>query len=184
MRNVETIGKLRELLNPVEESLAEAAVAMLLSQAEAGLRVLLVKRAVNPSDPWSGHMALPGGRRCPEDHSIMETVVRETIEETGIDISQFLFLGTLNVVTSNVAPDLEILPFVVLSEETPKVTLTKELCSYFWVSLEQLKRSKGRGRAHQRNVPAYLVQNEVVWGLTYRMLNNLLDLVEVVHREV
>jgi 8-oxo-dGTP pyrophosphatase MutT (NUDIX family) len=114
----------------------------------------------------------------------METVMRETLEETGIDLSQFPFLGTLNVVNSNVAPDLEILPFVVLSEETPKVTLTQELCSYFWVSLEQLKRSKGKGRVHQREVPAYLVYNEVVWGLTFRMLNNLLELVDVANREV
>jgi 8-oxo-dGTP pyrophosphatase MutT (NUDIX family) len=39
--------------------------------------LLLIRRAEHPSDPWSGHMALPGGRNDPQDTSLYETVVRE-----------------------------------------------------------------------------------------------------------
>jgi len=168
---------LRALLGPVEEA-AGAAVAILLRRKGRDLQVLLVKRAANPSDPWSGHMAFPGGRRRPEDGDIRETVTRETLEETGIDLRGCRVLGAMNATTSTIAPELEVLPFVAVCDETPRITLNEELCSYFWVSLESLRRSKGTAQVHGERVPAFLVEGEVVWGLTYRMLENLLRLLE------
>ena len=42
----------------------QAAVSVVLRSA-VGLDLLLIKRAHFDRDPWSGHMALPGGRRDP-----------------------------------------------------------------------------------------------------------------------
>ena len=171
-------------MRPVEDADAGAAVAMLLKREGRSLQLLLVKRAADPSDPWSGDMALPGGRRHLEDRDLWETVVRETVEETGIDLRCYRLLGTMDVAVSVVAPELGVLPFVVLCEETPEVSLSRELRSYFWVPLEQLRRSRGMARVHEGEVPAYIVDGEVVWGLTYRMLENLLRLLETAHRDM
>ena len=178
MHSVDPVEKLQGLLNPVGDEEAGAAVAVLLKRAGGGLQVLLVKRATSPIDPWSGDMAFPGGRRRLEDRGLKETVIRETMEETGIDLRRCRFLGTLGVVASTVAPELGVLPFVVLCGETPVVTLSEELSSYFWVPFEQLKQSRGMAWVDRGEVPAYLVGGEVVWGLTYRMLENLLQLTE------
>lgn len=178
MHPADLVEKLRGLLNPVGDAEAGAAVAVLLKLTEGGLQVLLVKRATSPSDPWSGDVAFPGGRRRLEDRDLKETVIRETREETGIDLRRCRFLGTLDVVASTVAPELGVLPFMVLCGGKLVVTLSEELSSYFWVLLEQLKRSRGMARVDGGEVFAYLVEGEVVWGLTYRMLENLLQLME------
>ena len=176
MQPDDPIEKLKVLLNRVEDVDAGAAVAALISRGEEGLKVLLVKRSENPSDPWSGQMAFPGGRRRLEDHDLKETVVRETFEETGIDLDRYLFLGTLDVAFSKVAIGLGVLPFVVLADERPEIVLNEELCSHLWIPIDLLNLSKGNARVKHREVPAYTVKGHVVWGLTYRIVENLLGL--------
>lgn len=153
-------------------------MALLLKRDGRDLQLLLVKRTASTSDPWSGDMAFPGGRRHSQDDDLWETVIREAMEETGIDLRRHSFLGTMDVAKSAVSPELGVLPFVVLCEDTPEVSLGRELSSYLWVPLEQLRRSRGRGRVHQGEVPAYIVGDKVIWGLTYRMLESLLRLIE------
>ena len=63
---------------------ARAAVAMVLRPAAGGAsEVLLIERAEKPGDPWSGHMAFPGGRLDPSDPDPRFTAERETFEEVG-----------------------------------------------------------------------------------------------------
>lgn len=157
---------------------AGAAVAVILKIEDEDLLLFLVKRAVNPSDPWSGNMALPGGRRH-RGENIAETVVRETREETGIDVSKYHFLGNLDVQTSGRAGSpLRILPFVFLCDEKPEVTLNSELTLWFWVTLDDLNRGRGKASMGGSEVAAYLVNGEAVWGLTFRILGTLLNLLE------
>ncbi|MGH7524260.1 MAG: NUDIX domain-containing protein, partial [Gemmatimonadales bacterium] len=63
---------------------AFAAVALVL--AEEPDRLLLIRRAEREGDPWSGHLALPGGRRQESDSDLLATATRETREETGIHL--------------------------------------------------------------------------------------------------
>jgi len=173
------LERLRRLLKPIGDSDAGAAVAVLLREEEGSFQIFLVKRAINPRDPWSGNMALPGGRRHPEDRDIKETVIRETLEETGIDISGCRFLGALDAASSTRAVTrLVVLPFVVVCGERPRVMLNKELVGCFWFPVDQLKPSEGRALMEGNEVPAFLVNGEVVWGLTYRMLKNFLELLD------
>jgi len=172
------IERLRGLLRPVGVSDAGAAVSVLLRFEGHDLKLLLVKRAENPSDPWSGDMAFPGGKRHAKDRDLWETVLRETLEEIGIELCDCCFLGTLDISTSNVAPMLGVLPFVFFCEETPEIKLSEELVSYIWASIEQLRRSKGNTLVHKGTVPAFKIEREVVWGLTYRMLENLLTILD------
>lgn len=150
---------------------------MLLKDADGDLKVLLVKRAIRPTDHWSGHMAFPGGRRNALDSDLRETALRETMEETSIDLDDCLYLGTLNPLKSEVVPDMCVIPFVFACEGTPEVSLNEELYAYYWVSLDELRKSKGYNKLGRDYVPSYLVSGEVIWGLTYRMLEQFFSLV-------
>lgn len=48
--------------------------------------VLFIKRAARKGDRWTGHIALPGGKRDPIDQDDRAVSARETQEETGMDL--------------------------------------------------------------------------------------------------
>ncbi|HAD74352.1 MAG TPA: hypothetical protein DCG16_01120, partial [Gemmatimonadetes bacterium] len=93
------------------EGHTEAAVSLII-RASAELDVLLIKRAESERDPWSGHIALPGGRRDTEDASLAHTAIRETSEETGVELSTSGWsLGRLG----RVVPSRSTLPLITIS---------------------------------------------------------------------
>src|SRR5688500_9926100 len=81
-----------------DERYRRAAVAVVVRVgAEETLERLMIKRAEHDRDPWSGHVALPGGRWETQDADLEATAIRETLEETGIDIaSEGRVLGALD----------------------------------------------------------------------------------------
>jgi 8-oxo-dGTP diphosphatase len=178
--SAEAITKLPTVLKPVsDEQGANAAVALLLKPKRNDFDLLLVKRVKNPSDPWSGQMALPGGKREPEDISLKDTVMRETFEETGITLRQCRFLGVLDAIRSEPKPDFTILPFVVLLADEPELKLNEaELEAFMWVPYEEVVRSKGVVNLSFGKVPAYIFADAVVWGVTYRILSKFIKAVE------
>jgi ADP-ribose pyrophosphatase YjhB (NUDIX family) len=50
------------------------------------VEALYILRATRESDPWSGHVAFPGGRQNPGE-SDLDTCIRETREELGLELS-------------------------------------------------------------------------------------------------
>ena len=180
MVSADIIEKLPKILKPIsDEQGANAAVALLLKSKHSDFDVLFVKRVKNPSDPWSGQMALPGGKREPKDISLKDTVMRETMEETGIALDQCRFLGALNAVRSEPKTDFKILPFVVLLEDEPKLKLNKnELETFIWVPYEEIVQSKGTVEFNFGKVPAYILADAIVWGVTYKILNKFTKAVE------
>ncbi len=169
---METLSQTLKPVSAVDE--ADAAVAVLLRLTTTGVQVLLVERRIRRSDPWSGQMAFPGGKRDPDDRDIVHTVVRETREETRINLaSDGRFLGALETMQSTVRPELQVTPFVVLLEKTPRIILNEELDGYLWVSLQEVRNSETVANLPAGLMPAYVVEGHVVWGLTYRILQGL-----------
>lgn len=157
----------------------QAAVALVL-RATPELDLLLIKRAHSERDPWSGHMALPGGRRDPEDRDLVRTVVRETYEETGIDLDRVgRFLGHLDtlVPASSQLPPLRITPFVVgVPPDTRALPNPAEVDTVVWTPLATFM-DPAAARTVLIDVsggplsfPSFQVGNEIVWGLTYRII--------------
>ena len=73
-------------IQDADEAIRRASVAIILRQGNEGAtEVLLIKRAVNRRDPWSGDLAFPGGRQNAGETDL-ETCIRETKEETGLDL--------------------------------------------------------------------------------------------------
>jgi 8-oxo-dGTP diphosphatase len=182
--SAEAIAKLPIVLESISnEQDANAAVALLLKPKRNNFDLLLVKRVENPSDTWSGQMALPGGKREPTDDNLKATVMRETLEETGVKLERCRFLGVLDAVPSEPKPDFTILPFVVLLEDEPELKLNKrELETFMWVPYEEVVQSKGIVEFSFGKVPAYIFSDAVVWGITYRILSEFVKAVEAVQK--
>jgi 8-oxo-dGTP pyrophosphatase MutT (NUDIX family) len=109
--------------------------------------ILFIKRATRKGDKWTGHVALPGGKRDPEDDSDAVTAVREALEEVGIDLSYTHALAAGNlpqrVVTTSwgKVPLMVLCPYVYLltSPEYPAQRLQPdEVASSHWVPLKAL----------------------------------------------
>lgn len=164
-----------------------AAVSLIVRNAErpgAGgdSEFLLVRRARSERDPWSGHMALPGGRRDDTDSSLLRTAVRETLEETDIDLdAAATLLGCLSPVEplSPQLPAISILPFVFrLDRAVDARARPGEIAEILWAPLETLECPEARSIHHHRQdgmriaFPAYEVGGHTVWGLTHRILTD------------
>ena len=171
------------MLEPASEGQdANAAVALLLKPVDQDLKVLFVKRVENPADPWSGQMAFPGGKRDAKDQNLKQTVVRETLEETNINLlDRCRFLGVMETLRSKQRPEMKILPFVVLLEHEPSIKLNEELEGFVWISSEELVKHKGTVKFSFGEFPAYIVGNSVIWGLTYRILEKFVHTLKYSH---
>jgi len=164
----------------------QAAVALVLAPASAreGLELLLIKRAEHPGDPWSGQMALPGGRWERGDRDLLETAARETKEEVGLDLKLAQLLGELDDLEprTRTLPPLVVRPFVFGLNSKPGLNPSPEVALCLWVPLEHLLAEGSRREVEiaplGRSFPAYLVGGGYpVWGMTERILSQFIELV-------
>lgn len=161
-----------------------AAVALVLRPGPSDLEVLFVKRAEVEGDPWSGHMALPGGHRDPDDADLVETARRETLEEVGLDLPREAFLGRLDdlLPVSRRIPPILISPFVAWLADDAPITASDEVQYHVWTPLQAFHdpalRSEVRftERGRERVLPSILFEGETIWGLTHSIVMNLLEI--------
>lgn len=161
-----------------------AAVALVLRPGD-DLEFLLVKRATHERDPWSGQMALPGGRWETSDDGLLHTAQRETLEETGVDLSALgTPIGRLGDVTTSSPriPKMRIGAFAfAVPPETEAVVASPELDAVHWVPLDVLRAPETASEikleypGHRLKYPSYHVVGEHVWGLTYRILTGFME---------
>jgi 8-oxo-dGTP pyrophosphatase MutT (NUDIX family) len=161
-----------------------AAVVLLFKETPAGLEMLLIKRAERDDDPWSGHVALPGGREEPSDASLQSTAVRETREETGIDLERDgEILGALEPLHPQARPmALVVQPFVAVLRKELSLVTSDEVAEAFWVPLatftgpETATESDVHVNGTDIRVPSFRHGQYVIWGLTERIIRQMLTL--------
>ena len=188
------VARVRQALAGREAAIAEpgdqraAAVAAVLRARPAGAEVLLIRRASREGDPWSGHMAFPGGREDEADPDLFHTALRETHEEVGLDLDRHgSYIGRLDdipAIARGHRVGMNIAPFVFeLVEERPLIT-NEEVEEVIWAPLTTLARGETATtvdyvlEGQHLALPAWDVQGRIVWGLTYRMLESLFSVVE------
>ncbi len=162
-----------------------AAVSLIL-RGGPETEVLLVRRAESAGDPWSGHMALPGGRRDDSDTSLLHTAMRETLEETGLDLEgKGTGLGSLKPLEPNTTrlPPISIFPYVFgVPEGTEARVASPEIVEVLWVPLSYLSSPEASSSVNiplgdlNREFPCFRVGKRVIWGLTYRILEEFFRL--------
>lgn len=157
-----------------------AAVALVLVPDPDAL--LLVRRAERPGDPWSGQMALPGGRR-EGDEDLLFTAIRETEEEVGFVLPPEALVGVLDDMAPRtpVLPPISVRPYVFhLPQRPAAIQLSEEIAATHWVPLANLLNDLYYSnadvivRSQQMRVPAFRLEEGTVWGMTERILSDLL----------
>ncbi|MCX8170739.1 MAG: CoA pyrophosphatase [Candidatus Bathyarchaeota archaeon] len=177
MRKIEVIRRnLKDFSSCEEEGEANAAVSIILKVFNLDLYLLIVKRVESPRDPWSAHFSLPGGKRESKDRSLLDTVVRETMEEVGINLGESILLGVAETERSQSYPNVIVLPFVFLLKNESVIKLNEhELERYDWVSVSALLDNEKTIKVGSEMHPAFIVGDIVIWGLTYRILKKVLQ---------
>ncbi len=163
-----------------------AAVAAVLRPDGLGSADLLfIQRAVFAGDPWSGQIAFPGGRWEPNDSSLVQTAVRETREELGGDLARIAtHIGSLDELhpRSPRLPPIVVRPHVFVLGESFEISMSDEVADAFWVPLATLLDPATRDTRSVEalgarfKMPAFVVGERVIWGLTERILSQLLGL--------
>ena len=163
-----------------------AAVAAVLRVVANEPELLFIKRAIVEHDPWSGHIAFPGGRAEPGDLTLEDTAVRETREELSLDLTQGAFLGRLDDLAprSRSLPPIIVRPYVAVVAANVRFVPSREVAATFWMPLRSL-RDPSMQDQHVVEVngvsaffPAYRIEEHLVWGLTERIVRQLLLLMD------
>jgi 8-oxo-dGTP pyrophosphatase MutT (NUDIX family) len=161
-----------------------AAVALILVEQSGGLEALFIKRAARAGDPWSGQVAFPGGRHDPEDGDLLATAIRETREETGVELSDAERLGVLDDLypRTPTLPPVRVRPYVFALPARRPLVATAEVERAFWLPLARIVEPSVRRDVKllvggvERVFPAYDLGEDVIWGMTERILTPFLQL--------
>lgn len=162
----------------------QAAVAVILRDRRGRTEVLFIQRALKDGDPWSGHMAFPGGHKDPDDVDLLAAAIRETDEEIGLDISQAPVIGSLPTARPmSVRRTMVVKPFVFVIDGDPSFTPNHEVADVVWTPLEPMY----KGENHAVDSPDGGVMQfngfrlgggHFVWGMTYRMVQTFFETID------
>lgn len=180
----ERLSRYPSLDLPDSARLSHSAVALILRETGTGAEILMVRRAEHPKDPWSGHMAFPGGRVDPVDASPERAAVRETLEEIGVDLDRRARrigrLAELRARSRFREMAMSIYPFIYEIAGPVEFTLNHEMVEALWIPIGFFLDEGQRVEMEHvdgdiaRVLPCYRLENRVIWGLSLLMLDELL----------
>jgi 8-oxo-dGTP pyrophosphatase MutT (NUDIX family) len=181
-------GHQPQLPDPEPPRAPVAAVALVLAGAPRP-SLCVIRRAERLGDPWSGHLALPGGRASPADPHPRAVAERETMEEVGIALPERSWLGALSHVPVRLGGRgdtlLVLYPFVYdAGPELPRFVLSDEVSEAFWVPLAHLWDPANAGHVEWSRegarllYPAIRWRGHAIWGLTFRVLTLFSDVLD------
>lgn len=172
-------------LVPGASWMQRAAVAAVLKPQPNDTELLFIRRSEHPGDPWSGHMAFPGGRKEPEDCDTRLTAERETWEELGFHLSEEARLnGRMSDILARAKGKpipLVITPWIYSVENEPALNPNYEVAEALWVPMSFFKDPRNRGHFDYKiggmtlRLPCYHFEGRKIWGLTLKMVDELLD---------
>lgn len=170
---------------PGRRFLRRSAVNLLIKEdEEQGLMVLMIQRAVHKKDPWSGHMAFPGGRMDKSDRNILAAAQRELEEEVGVDGGEHTeYMGRLSDLLTRahlIRRPMIISPFVFSVDQLPPLNPNYEVADTIWIPLKFLADLRNRQTMRWRHItlPCYFYQQKRIWGLSLSMLDELIGIMD------
>lgn len=154
---------------------AQAAVLIAITE-EDDPKVLLTRRSVYLNS-HPGEVSFPGGKRDPQDTSNIVVALREAQEETGLNPFDVELIGDLPMQKARngmlVKPVVGFIP-----PNLPLVPQPSEIDRIFYVSLRKMLEANPipyevRFQHQSLYFPSFRLENEIIWGLTARMMVSL-----------
>jgi len=159
---------------------ARAAVLVPLFESEKGVGLVLIQRSENEG-PHRGQMGFPGGMVEPGDNgSLLQTALREAKEEIMIFPEDVKIIGELSQ-RQTILSELSVKPYVgVIPYPYNFIPDLTEVQDTYTAYLAALDREVMMGEnSFDLPPPVYPVSGKPVWGLTGRMIMELLELIKL-----
>ncbi len=162
-----------------------AAVALILREVDGAAEILMIRRSHSQGDPWSGDMAFPGGLLDTADRHGLDAACRETAEEIGLELAPDFCIGRLSELTVPLLPGrrgLVVTPYLFRLDQEVRLEGNNEVAEIVWVPLAFLQDPANREKLiwGKRGIgipmPCYRYQGRPIWGLSLRMLRELITL--------
>ena len=145
--------------------------------------ILYVRRNYYAKDPWSAHLAFPGGRNEPLENA-QQTAEREVFEEVGLQLKSpdFKLLGRLddrevrNKLSTKCVMVLSAFVYLQTRDETPAITLqNSEVASCYWVPISYLTSDSTPWHPVKYSLSTILFHNRVprIDNILNRFIGNL-----------
>jgi 8-oxo-dGTP pyrophosphatase MutT (NUDIX family) len=178
--------------HPERKVTKRSAVTIVLHSIDDELSVLMIERATREGDPWSGHMAFPGGRVDPTDAHSYDAALRECEEEVDLTVLDHgELIGRLSELPTHWRKDVRdkmyVTPFVFGLNSLPELTPNYEVADTVWIPLNYLADQTNRQTFTWSNdevsfdLPCYYYQGKKVWGLSLAMLDELMSAIDIAH---
>jgi 8-oxo-dGTP pyrophosphatase MutT (NUDIX family) len=185
---IQRIRDYRPRVRP-QESVIKAAVSIILRDGAFGTELLMMQRAKHESDPWSGQMSFPGGKIEREDTDSRATAVREAFEEVGAELTNDDFIGQLDDLYGLKIEgvfSVHVACFVFKPQRELTLQANHEVADMVWLPISVLDdRANAFDYRHPKDpamsMPAVMIdqnKEQILWGLSLRMLANLHELLE------
>lgn len=174
-------------LSPSDGPAGRASVAVVLSGLEPELALCFIRRTARANDPWSGHMAFPGGGASATDPTPEAVAEREAREEVGVALAANQRLGALSEVPirprrQNSNAVLSPFVYYVGPEQPPLRPQESEVAAAHWIGLDYLWAPGNQTTVTYEyggitiDLPGVRFEDQVIWGLTYRVLGSFGEL--------
>jgi 8-oxo-dGTP pyrophosphatase MutT (NUDIX family) len=181
----ERLGRHKHQKQYVEGRRTRAAVAMIVRELPGDLEILFIERATDVRDPWSGHLAFPGGK-VEHGEQARQAAERETREEIGLVLESELYLGRMSdIVGANLPVRVSCFAYAAVSSAIHPV-VNHEVRDVFWARLSDIRDPARHQTAtvgfsgRSLEVPAIILpqpDKPVLWGITYRLVMQFLEII-------
>ena len=183
----ERIGRHQHRKQYVEGRRTRAAVALIMRELPDDLEILFIERATDDRDPWSGHLAFPGGK-VEQGERARQAAERETREEIGLDLESERYLGRMSdIVGANLPVRVSCFAYATLTSSLHPV-VSPEVRDVFWVRLSDIRDPERHQMAtvgfsgRTLEVPGIILPQAakpVLWGITYRLVMQFLEIIQI-----
>ena len=140
-------------------------------------KLLMIEKSKQLND-HAGEIAFPGGKWTDDDVDLLDTALRETEEEIGLNISRDNVIGQLaNVITLN--SGYTITPFVCIIDKIPQLKTDSEVESILHMPmiplLQTLDDDTDPNHKSIQEMYTFTYNGKIIWGASARILKQLVN---------
>ena len=163
-------------INPVLSNIDKTKLAsVLIIIFDDSPKILMIKKPITMNS-HGGEIAFPGGKISNEDGDLLDTAIRETLEETGIIVRREEIIGQLKPVTT-LNTGFTILPFICILDEIKNLTPNSEVDEFLEIPLmsflETLTDDTNPEHNSIQEMCTFSFEKNLIWGASARMLKQI-----------